>query len=127
MAFNVELANRVLEHIQSHMTKWNQGDWGVKTPDCGTAYCFGGWAVALTDGEGFFEWAKDEYIPRKRYLLNITEVRLRAMQLLGLNGDQADLLFSGGNDMDDIEVVLEGIKNGDDYETIATARDGRYT
>ena len=39
---NAELAYRVLDHIDAEPDSWNQARW-----ECGSAACFGGWAVRL--------------------------------------------------------------------------------
>ncbi len=50
---NVALLRQTLEHIETHQADWNQRQWITpaderEDPSCGTAYCFAGWAVALS-------------------------------------------------------------------------------
>src|ERR1044072_2947244 len=47
MTPNAELAYRVLDHIDAHPETWQQDSW-----HCGSSFCFGGWAVALSGGGG---------------------------------------------------------------------------
>lgn len=42
---NAELAYRILDQIDAHPEQWNQGTW---VTDCGTSFCFAGWALELT-------------------------------------------------------------------------------
>lgn len=43
---NKELLKRTLQHIETHPDEWAQERWVTKT-DCGTSYCFAGWALTL--------------------------------------------------------------------------------
>lgn len=45
--FNTELAERVIGQIEAHPEEWDQRFWRTKR-DCGTTFCFAGWAVQLT-------------------------------------------------------------------------------
>lgn len=50
---NTELLERTLRHIKDHQNDWIQRQWITpaderEDPSCGTAYCFAGWAVALS-------------------------------------------------------------------------------
>lgn len=46
---NKALLKRTLQHIEEHPEEWNQDHWiTLPGPSCGTAYCFGGWAVVLS-------------------------------------------------------------------------------
>lgn len=47
--FNADLARRTLAAIEADPTHWNQTTW-ITTTECGTAYCFAGWAVRLHHG-----------------------------------------------------------------------------
>lgn len=50
---NTDLLHRTLEQCRTHPDTWNQDRWITlpgygASPYCGTAYCFGGWAVVLS-------------------------------------------------------------------------------
>lgn len=50
---NVALLKQTLAHVEAHQADWNQRQWITpaderEDPSCGTAYCFAGWAVALS-------------------------------------------------------------------------------
>lgn len=46
---NAELAYKILDQIDAHPEQWVQNHW-MTTTECGTAYCFAGWAVNLSGG-----------------------------------------------------------------------------
>ena len=51
---NTELLKQTLDYIKDHETDWIQNQWITpaeerEDPSCGTAYCFAGWAVALSN------------------------------------------------------------------------------
>lgn len=45
--FNADLATRTLAAIEADPAHWYQGAW---ISECGTKFCFAGWAVRLHDG-----------------------------------------------------------------------------
>jgi len=45
---NTDLLKRTLQHIETHPNEWDQERWVTKT-DCGTSYCFAGWALMLSE------------------------------------------------------------------------------
>ena len=50
---NKALLRQTLDYIRAHETDWIQNHWIMpaedrEDPSCGTAYCFAGWAVALS-------------------------------------------------------------------------------
>lgn len=57
---NVELMQKVLDHITNHRDEWDQTAWATKTSfsSCGTAYCFAGHAVHMTGHE--LAWSKQQ-------------------------------------------------------------------
>lgn len=44
--FNYAAADTALKHIEANPDLWLQDGWVTQT-DCGTAYCFAGWALTL--------------------------------------------------------------------------------
>lgn len=57
---NAELAYRVLDHIDAHPEQWFQNDWAHKN-ECGTSYCFAGWAVLLAGRELIWDGLSETY------------------------------------------------------------------
>ncbi len=97
---NIPLLNKVRDHIGAHPEEWHQGSWRMVIPGCGTAYCFAGFA-ALFDGA---EFASDDLS-----LVGGGWIEDHARQALGLTGDEANALFSGGGTLADIDYVLTRI------------------
>lgn len=99
--------------------EWLQGAWLVdlkaagataksrwsRSPSCGTAGCIAGWAVVVSG----------ERLGKPNSLGQINETKTgrsipeRAKELLDITEIQADRLFSGGNDIEDIETIAEKI------------------
>ena len=85
---NVRLLRRIQKQIlkeprQFYMDTWfKEAAWkGKKNPNCGTAACIGGWAIALSLS----------ITPREAS--GFTAPEKRAMEALKLTSRQADLLF----------------------------------
>lgn len=68
---NAELAYRVLDHIDADPDSWNQRRWA-----CGSAACFGGWAIQLGAG------ATIEY-------LHSAEVTSGPAEMIGMAAEEA--------------------------------------
>lgn len=109
---NVKLLRTTLAHIEAEPEKWDQKDWR-----CGTGMCFAGWAATLAGGK----WAygpdetgrdmlaaepEDDELSRR---LGTIQAADRAQRLLGLNEWDADELFDGGNDLDDLRRIVESL------------------
>lgn len=131
MTPNVDLLEKTYAYIEANPQHWNQGTWR-----CKTGMCFAGWAASLAGGEwvvetnegrhnlaGGFYAAEDYLVPepgdeerdiRTIYLdsktLRATHVQDRARRLLGLEHDEAEALFSGDNDLDNIRDEIDEIK-----------------
>ena len=83
---NHELFVQVLAQIERTPERWRQQFYQSRTP-CGTAFCFAGWAIALTEGpDGELE----------RYFDS-----MKAEKLLGIN-DPMHGLFFATNTKDDL-------------------------
>lgn len=52
---NVELMERVLEHIEADPAHWDQQVWATVDTICGTSHCFAGWTVGLAGHDIQFE------------------------------------------------------------------------
>lgn len=108
---NTDLLRRTLTQIEAHPETWDQKNWGIET-DCGTAYCFAGWAVVLSDLPLDWDLEEDEF-ENQRVVANRTSedaplgFRLRsifhvAKQLLDLSMPQAEHLFHADNSLDEL-------------------------
>jgi hypothetical protein len=84
MAFNRELADRIIEQIETHPEQWDQGNWSTFSSECGTVCCVAGWACELS-GIQTIPWSG----------VTTLEGRIKdtARHLLGLDVYQADSLF----------------------------------
>lgn len=126
---NVELLRSTLAWAEREAVKpysesqWYQGDWvlppeesgltigGHRQVKCQTAYCFAGWATAQTlDPTERMDEIGDVYRGDKR----IEDCDERAARVLGIDFDQADALFDGGNDIEDVRRIVNAIITGQD-------------
>ena len=83
--FNTELAERVIGQIEAHPEEWDQRYWRVRR-DCGTTFCFAGWAIQLT--------ANDLGLSYGDVLAaNGGSDMFTAQALLGLTSEQSTELF----------------------------------
>lgn len=109
---NVKLLRETLAHIEAEPRKWYQPDWR-----CGTGMCFAGWAVTLAGGQwkhGPDEAGSDLLVVEPGdsefdRRVGSTMAMTRAQRLLGLTEDQADELFDGSNDLDNLRRIVEGL------------------
>ena len=137
---NIELLDKVLDYIKTHPQEWRQSSWyAILTPDgtlltdddmvdepCGTAFCFAGHAAMMT---GFPKppshngdiWTG--VIDGREYFVDSW-----AERVLDLTDDQADILFQSGNTLDDLETIVNAIKENPeiDYDGILVALDRTY-
>ncbi len=86
--FNADLARRTLAAIEADPTHWNQKSW---VSECGTKWCFAGWAVRLHTGID----------PDAK-----TPIQSNAEEALGLDTLQAKPLFSGSNTLDELREMV---------------------
>jgi hypothetical protein len=101
---NLDLLDRVMDHIDRHPEEWNQENWF-----CGTAACFAGhavlmdgWEVVHEDG-GMIEKGGEQ-----------SPVELVAQRLLDLTDDQMNRLFIGCNTLDDLHSMVKQIHGAPD-------------
>lgn len=88
------------EHADSGHRYWDQTTWYDPDRSCGTAMCFAGWTVHLSDRWSFVHdgvdvWAEDS----DGYSYTVAGAARRE---LGLTGAQASILFDGNNTLDDL-------------------------
>lgn len=86
--FNADLAQRTLAAIEADPAHWNQKSW---VSECGTAWCFAGWAVRIHDGID----------PDAR-----TPIQHKAEQALGLDPWLAKPLFAGSNTLGELREMV---------------------
>lgn len=79
--FNRELADRIIEQIETHPEQWDQDVWRITKPECGTVCCVAGWACELSD-----MWPN-------AVIATSFGVSQTARHLLGLTSAQAGKLF----------------------------------
>lgn len=135
MTPNIEELDRLGAWVQGEYAKlvaglpseWDQSHWAVapKSPPyngasiCGSACCLAGQAVRDAGGE--FDYRFDTFagglyaitarMPDGRKV----DIGDEASNLLGLSHYQADALFYPDNTADDIERIIEEIKDGESY------------
>lgn len=112
MSLNVPLLRKTMEHIEAHPEEHDQC-WWARREDCGTTYCFAGWAVMLGDPSAVPQYA---YLPgvgerKSRYEANcLTDGRSiawTAQCLLGLDGDEARRLFLVCDTVEELRVAVD--------------------
>lgn len=115
------LLRKVMEHIEANQGRWLQGAWNTTIVDadtdfgelntrsrshleavydrkleCGAAFCFAGWAAEL-DGQKFIEYGVlEDGLPIMDW----------AQERLGLDAQQADELFHGGNKLETLQAMV---------------------
>lgn len=132
---NVELLTQVFKYIKNNPQTWRQQTWyaivdrnsGDRTFEireeivedankCGTSFCFAG-HVAIREGFALPPKDNDEtwsrrFVDAEGYN-DYEEVDEFASKRLGLDYNQAEALFSGGNTMDDIEFIVRILVTSD--------------
>jgi hypothetical protein len=100
---NLDLLDRVMDHIDQHPEEWDQAAWF-----CGTAACFAGHAV-LMDGwkivHAFGDIEKDGKLDMADQV---------AQRLLGLPRREANRLFCASNTLDDLHSMVKQIHGAPD-------------
>lgn len=99
---NVELLRKTMDHIRENSHLWNQRNWYNANP-CGTTMCFAGHAAVLA---GFPQPPHDN---GKAWIHNGKHVCTYAKEVLGISHLQANRLFQGRNDLQDLENLVEHI------------------
>jgi len=114
MTVNKELLRRTMDAVPANPELHNQKLWATQT-DCGTAYCFAGWACKLSGFEADFEFLE----PNKAGVIDAArlvggdQIDYKASQLLGLDWWSAECLFAAENTTADLkELVDEICENG---------------
>lgn len=110
MAPNVPLLRQTLAHIEANPETWDQARYRRAT-DCGTAYCFAGWAAELSG----VKWTTpaDDFFAG--FVLDgdagetcVDEVAARLLGIEHTRDDFEDIpLFDGGNTLDDLRRIVD--------------------
>lgn len=123
---NVELMQKVLDHITAHPKEWNQASWANRW-SCGTSFCFAGHAANMT-GHNFI-WDFDggaiaveveagtrafevERATRASEVEGNVAIALAAREELGLTVQQAAVLFNGDNSLAELYYLANVITDG---------------
>jgi hypothetical protein len=117
----VELAERVLAQIEEHPEQWQQGEWAFRA-DCGTVYCFAGWAVRLAHPEAEFLFGVSSLRDGSATLAQLggsppRDIKDLATELLGLRWRGADVLFDGRNTLEELREYVRQLSAGASFLT----------
>jgi len=102
MTRNTELLEKTMQFILDHPEQHDQSAW------CGTPQCFAGWAATLTGWAKVAGW--DVYVRRGDREERVSVV---AAEELGLTEREANVLFNGGNDVSELQMMVKDLLNGD--------------
>jgi len=102
---NIELLNKVMNHIELHPNQHDQTVWAERTV-CGTAMCFAGWAVVLSGGKIAFA-GNSTRTSQCRIDGAMDDIDLVAERLLGLSMDDANDLFGPTNTIEDLREIVD--------------------
>lgn len=105
---NVELLERVMQHIQDHPEQHNQREWIEN--DCGTAACFAGWAVQFSDMQAVQTLTYGVFRDAAGGLYSTGEA---AERVLGLTFEEALALFDARNGRHELALMVKDLVNGD--------------
>jgi hypothetical protein len=114
---NADLLQRTLAQIEAHPDAWNQHNWALRT-DCGTSYCFAGWAVTLTHPTARPVFIVGHPVANAIVLNPDTEnaeewqIADLAAHLLQLRTDEADELFDEDNTLDTLRDMVADLVAG---------------
>lgn len=113
MTADIAGLDRVLAHVQAHPEEWDQTEWIVRKPGCGTAGCIA-YTTAMLNGWVPTEWDNDGtiYVQKNAVVKAVYEV---ACTLLRVYGYEADRLFSSANSFDTLMSIRDEL--ADDVES----------
>lgn len=93
---------------------WSQGSWRASWRNCGTAMCFAGW-TPVVDG---VPYDSDDPSENAYEFVGGEHVSHWAAKRLRLSVDQRGVLFSAGNTLDDLRMLVDAIKEGADGDEV---------
>ncbi len=118
----IEILKGVVKLIREEPLRYDQGEWlshmnVTGAPACGTVCCVAGWVVVAHDGAD----AAAALYNKGRYGLYTSQ---RAAELLNINGDAKDQLFSGDAIAAQLsyeqDEALEDVEDSEDLPTPGT-------
>ena len=116
---NTELLERTMQHIEDNPKLHNQRVWAEET-GCGTAACLAGRACALSGIElqpGWVQiWTGFMHANVQGAALiggKLVSAGETAMELLGISAEDAILLFSPGNTIPQLKLMVKDLLNGE--------------
>jgi hypothetical protein len=109
----------ILNYIKEHPNEWNQTLW-VDDQPCRTRFCFAGFAIQRSKKYKFIRLSTGDFSsdvmrvgekdrPGNELGKDWWRPAQIGQEILGLNEQEADNLFSGGNKLDDLETVIDDI------------------
>ncbi|QWS68222.1 hypothetical protein SEA_VANLEE_105 [Gordonia phage VanLee] len=118
MTLNIPLATEVLSSIRLNPAMHGQPEWAhseepTVDPGCGTTLCVAGWACYLAGDS--IDWRKTtggKYLAHTVTLPDNSqeEIPVRAKDLLGLDGDDASLLFYASSEQRAVQLLAGWIE-----------------
>lgn len=110
MTLNVELLERVYEHVAEHADAWDQTTWRDDFRHCGTTFCFAGWTVELTRADTGARWVGTASVECDGF---ISAPDGYARDVLGLTYDEGNALFLDcPTDLAQLRATLDAIETG---------------
>lgn len=150
---NNELLDKVMNKINEDPVHWNQSVWRtyglsddllkaigegydavhILEVDCGTSFCFAGWAIQLSgekvqwyDTDSLYANEEDHDIiadiAHDEFGNYIVDAEYRAERLLGIDSHTSGWLFNGGNTKEDLAYYVNQIKAGKTGDDIIYSR-----
>lgn len=131
---NIELLQRTLDHIEANPQEWDQRQWAARKSkaghmECGTAFCFAGWAVQLAKPGIKFNWQNVPIHPPFTGSSTVMRVRSEAHEIetdgnlfdigslatieLGINVGEADELFAEHNTIEHLRELVRKLIAGE--------------
>lgn len=109
---NVALLQKTMQYIKDHPYAHDQ--WMIINPgpyyedcsafECGSTACFIGWAALLAG------WTTRQVDACE------TPIRSIGVDILGLTRQEAGILFYGGNTVDDLELMVKELVDGNEIQ-----------
>lgn len=142
MSVNIELLDKVMDHIEHNQELWEQSTWAglvvngyssedlrrfvAEDPDnpaCGTALCFAGHACNASGWHPLFDitgfWFSAHTGTCKNKAGEMAPIEDKAKELLGISWDTAEKLFAGENSLETLRNMVAHLKakgNLDDFD-----------
>jgi hypothetical protein len=105
---NYPLLRKTMEHIEAHPEEHDQDYWGLMTA-CGTVMCFAGHAAVFDGATPIWAQTPSDRYPEMDAVRGVdgpVRVEQYAGRALGLTEKEADDLFWGADDIDDVRKIV---------------------